>query len=50
MSATEWANLQEAMILVFGTLAQWFGVLILAGSVIAGIIYLWLSMLRYITR
>lgn len=50
MSATEWANLQEAMVLVFWNLTLWLGVLILVGSVFAGIIYLWMAMLRYLTK
>ncbi len=50
MSYTEWVNLQEAIVLVFGNIIQWLGALLLAGSVIAGIVYLWLTMLRRITR
>ena len=49
MSATEFINLQEALIIALGPVIQWLLVLLLASAVISAVFVVWMSLLRWLS-
>ena len=50
MDPTEFQNLQEALLFVFGPILAWWAVFLIAGGIAAGIGVLWLEVLRVLGR
>jgi hypothetical protein len=50
MDATEFANVQEALILVFGQFVYWLNAFLVAGGVLASLMVIWLSVIRFLRR
>lgn len=50
MSAGEWANLQYALLDVFGPLIHWWIILLMALGAFNAITVVWLALLRWLAR
>lgn len=50
MSAGEWANLQYALLDVFGPVIHWWIVLLEALGVFIAVMVVWLALLRWLNR
>ncbi len=50
MDAVEFSRLQTALVWVFGDVIQWLGTIAIAGGFIAGVLIIWMGLLRHLTN
>lgn len=50
MSATQFADLQEALLFAFGPLIGWGLVFLAVGGILGGFAVMWLGLLRWLSR